>query len=69
MQQIKIFKCMEIELDALELQINHWLAQSKAKVLAINSTIAPQSEGGGRGGSLAATGRCSDVLITILYET
>jgi hypothetical protein len=70
MQQIKIFKALEVETDALELRVNQWLAQSKARVLSISGNIAPQSEGNaGRTSGLGSAGNASDVLLIILYET
>jgi len=64
MQQVKLFKSVETELNSLEDEINKWLATSKARILSITGNIAPQS-------SIKPmedrfTG--SDVLVVVLYE-
>jgi hypothetical protein len=70
MQQIKIFKALEVETDTLETRVNQWLSQSRARVLSISGNIAPQSEGNsGRTSGLGSAGNASDVLLIILYET
>lgn len=70
MQQIKIFKSLEYDIDRLEKEINDWLAQSRARVLQLVGNIAPQSEGGSKsGGSGSGSGtNPSDVVVFILYE-
>lgn len=71
MQQVKIFKALEVEMDVLEQKVNQWIAAAggKIKVLQITGNIAPQSESaGGKTGGLGAAGNASDVLLVILYE-
>ena len=63
MQQVKIFKGVENELVSLEQDINHWAAESKAKIISIMGNIAPQTH---RDQSHAFGS--SDVLIVVLYE-
>ena len=59
MQQVKIFKSIESELNALEDEINEWIAESKAKVINITGNIAAQSTSSG---SLGDSFSGSDVL-------
>ena len=76
MQQIRIFKGVEHELQSLERDINAWLTSSKAKVLQVFGNIAPQTLqsigttpqllGADRGA--AKSFGASDVLIVVLYE-
>ena len=70
MQQIKIFKALEVEMDVLEQKVNQWIAAAggKIKVLQISGNIAPQSDAPGGKGGLGAAGNASDVLLVILYE-
>lgn len=64
MQQVKIFKSVDNELGDMEVQINRWIAESKAKILSIHGNIAPQAGKHGIQGSFSA----ADVLIIVLYE-
>jgi hypothetical protein len=71
MQQVKIFKSIESEVNALEQEINEWLRTSGVRVLQIFGNIAPQSQayepvtsGPAQGGFVP-----SDVLLVVLYET
>ncbi len=70
MQQVKLFKSVENQVDALEKEINDWLSRSGAKVISLTGNIAPQStkleSGSGLGKSTFAP---SDVLVVVLYET
>ncbi len=70
MQQVKIFKNIESEIDELECEINRWIVESRANVINIFGNIAPQTPGvspsGGLGGGAFAP---SDVMIVVLYET
>ena len=61
MEQVKLFKGVEIELQALEDEINVWIKESGARVISLSGNIAPQSEGGG-------TFQTSDILVIITYE-
>ena len=44
MQQIKIFKGIENELNDLESRVNDWLASNPGRVLNAFGNIAPQSD-------------------------
>ena len=73
MQQVKLFKGIESEINQLEAEINDWLNSSGAKVLQINSNIAPQSILPSSSGGLATGGSSqrfapSDLFVAILYE-
>jgi hypothetical protein len=77
MPQIKIFMGLEDDTDSLEQEVNAWLAQSGAKVVHMQSNIAPQAilpsaeptrllgAGAGQQRRFAP----SDIMVTILYET
>ena len=45
MQQVKIFKSVENELNTLEAEMNTWIASSGARIISISGNIAPQSAG------------------------
>ena len=64
MQQVKIFKSVENELNTLEAEMNAWIASSGARIISISGNIAPQSAGALESKSFGA----SDVLIIVLYE-
>lgn len=70
MQQVKLFKGVENEVDSLEKEINDWLSRSGAKVISVTGNIAPQSakrdSAGGLGKSSFAP---SDLFVIVLYET
>ena len=65
MHQVKIFKTVDNELGDLESQINRWIVETKANVIAIHGNIAPQAGKHGLQGSFSS----SDVLVIVLYET
>jgi hypothetical protein len=70
MQQIKIFKTIEPEMEAIEKQINAWIRDNKIRVTNIFGNIAPQS--GAADPKAVTTSRGfapSDVLIIVVYET
>jgi hypothetical protein len=73
MQQVKIFKGLESDTDALEEAVNAWLSESGVRVLQIFGNIAPQSAvaEGKTAGVLAGGSKyaCSDLLIVVLYES
>jgi hypothetical protein len=71
MQQIKIFKGVETEVQTLEAEVNAWIQQSGARIISITGNIAPQSEriGGAEGGADEIRFFPSDVLLVVLYET
>ena len=61
MEQVKLFKGVEMEIRALEDEINEWLKESSARVISVTGNIAPQSGGGG-------SFHTSDILVVITYE-
>jgi len=69
MHQIKIFKGVENDLQAMTQEINAWLAQSKARVLNMYGNIAPQSYSESGRGLTKSEFPPSDVLLVFLYET
>ena len=64
MQQVKLFKSIESELDALEAEINAWASSTGARIISVNGNIAPQTGNQHPLGTFSA----SDVLIIVLYE-
>lgn len=76
MHQIKIFKGVENESDAIERQVNDWLRKSGVRIVNVFGNIAPQSvmtapTGGQLVGAETAAGRRfapSDILLVVLYE-
>lgn len=64
MQQIKLFKSVESEMEALEKDVNIWIAQNKVKVISIVGNISPQTQQPGSMGSFSV----SDILILVTYE-
>ncbi len=61
MEQIRLFKGVEMELRALEDEINEWLRESGARVISVTGNIAPQAS---TGGSFTT----SDILVIVTYE-
>ena len=68
MQQIKIFKGIETEINDLETRVNAWLKESGARVINSIGNIAPQSLTESRGPGLSKSYTPSDVLIVLVYE-
>ena len=71
MQQVKIFKGIENDLDNMEQQINTWLTTNHVEVLSMTGNIAPQGQAKSSGGGGISTGSIyapSDVVIFILYR-
>ncbi len=66
MQQIKIFKGVETDVNSLESDVNGWLKQNGAKVVNIFGNIAPQTRG--HEGPAERRFSPSDILITVVYE-
>ncbi|NIL98555.1 MAG: hypothetical protein GTO76_11365 [Planctomycetales bacterium] len=64
MQQVKIFECLENEINSLEHEINQWLRESGARIISITGNIAPQSVTS----QPKARPAPSDVLLIVLYE-
>jgi hypothetical protein len=71
MQQVKLFKGVESEVQALENEVNAWIRQSGVHVLSVTGNIAPQSlTADAKGAALGGRGLApSDVLLIVLYET
>jgi hypothetical protein len=68
--QVKIFKTIEPEVEALEKQINAWIRDNKVRVINVVGNIAPQS--GAADPKAVTTSRGfapSDVLVIVLYDT
>lgn len=68
-QQIKIFKGVESELELLEKTVNDWIRDTSANVLTVAGNIAPQSESLGSSGRTSSNMRYapSDVILIITY--
>ncbi|XZE54401.1 hypothetical protein SH139x_000363 [Planctomycetaceae bacterium SH139] len=64
MQQVKLFKSVESELEDLQKSINDWIKSSGAKVISITGNIAPQTHVGSGMNTFAS----SDILVVVLYE-
>ena len=64
MQQVKIFKSVDSEIDEMERQINRWMRKSGAKVIAITGNLTAQSSSSGPMNSFAG----GDVLVIVHYE-
>lgn len=69
MQQIKIFKRLESEWEALESSVNEWLAANPVKVVRIFGNIAPP---GPKAAQMSTINRSahdpSDVMLVVVYE-
>jgi uncharacterized phosphosugar-binding protein len=70
-QQVKIFKSLESDIAELESDINTWIRQSGAKIVAITGNIAPQSQPASdkTGGLSKSPFPPSDVVIIVVYVT
>jgi hypothetical protein len=71
MQQIKIFRGIESEIEELEQRINRWLSESQVRVVQMFGNISPQSAGADAAGHGLTKGQFapSDILVVVLYET
>jgi len=71
MQQVKLFKGIESEVQALENEVNAWIRQSGIRVISVTGNIAPQSpKADPTGAALGGRGLVpSDVIVIVLYET
>ena len=68
MQQVKIFKNLESDMTALENEVNTWIRESGAKIVAITGNIAPQTLTTGRSDALGKGAFApSDVIIIVVY--
>ena len=65
MQKVKLFKGIVNELEALEQDINVWLAAQRVKIVSLTGNIAPQTPSQEIG---FGTFPSSDVLVVVLYE-
>jgi hypothetical protein len=71
MQQVKIFKGIENDLDHMEQKINTWLSSNHVEVLSMTGNIAPQSQAttsDGDGISSGSRYAPSDVIMFVLYR-
>ena len=73
MQQVKLFKGIESEIDTLEKEINQWLKETAVRVTQLNANIAPQSVLPSTQGGLSTGGSHqrfapSDLFVMIVYE-
>ena len=70
MQQIKIFKTIEPEIESLEKQINAWIRDNNVRVVNVFGNIAPQSGAADLKAVTTSRGFApSDVLVIVVYET
>lgn len=65
MQQVKIFKSIDTEIENMQQQINRWIGKSGARVLSITGNLSPQPAAAQ--GPLE-TFSASEVLVIVLYE-
>ncbi|MDB4439740.1 hypothetical protein N9153_02320 [Planctomicrobium sp.] len=63
MRQVKLFKGVEMDLTALEEQVNQWVKKSGVEVQQVTGNIAPQANS--NPGQERMSG--SDVLIIVEY--
>lgn len=69
MQQLKFFKGLETDLEALEDEINKWIRDAKVRIVNIFGNLSPQSMTGEGTRNLSRPGfASSDVLLVIVYE-
>ena len=69
MQQVKIFKGIENDLDNMEQKINTWLSSNHVEVLSITGNIAPQGQA--KASDVISSGSIyapSDVIMFVLYR-
>ena len=68
--QIKMFKGLECDLPAFEVQVNKWLAESKVKVVNIFGNLAPQTVSFDQSATSLSKSSFlpSDVWLVIIYE-
>ena len=70
MQQVKIFKGVETDLQVLEGEVNQWLIKTGVRVVNLFGNIAPQTmeitDSRSRLGRSAFG--ASDILIVVVYE-
>ena len=68
MQQVKLFKSVEVEISELETEINNWIRENGIRVVSIQGNIAPQTISDPKAES-ARRFAPSDVLMVVTYET
>lgn len=69
MQQIKIFKGTESDLELLERSVNGWLAEAGVRVVNVFGNLAPQGPRQGQASVLTKGGHApSDLLIVVVFE-
>ncbi|HVP72827.1 MAG TPA: hypothetical protein VMS30_03760 [Phycisphaerales bacterium] len=68
--QIRLFKGVETEVRDMEKEINHWLKDTKARVVHLASNIAPQSnDPQAFAGPKSRQFAPSDLFVAIVYDT
>ena len=67
MQQVKLFKGIETDLNGLESEINQWLRESDARIVQMFGNIAPQTAGSRRVEGTRGF-EASDVFLAVVYE-
>ncbi len=65
MQQVKIFKSVESELEDMERSMNEWIKETGAKIVSITGNIAAQTPSNH---GMSSTFSASDIMIVVLYE-
>ena len=69
MHQIRLFKGVETEIRDMEKEINHWLKDSKARVVHLASNISPQSSDSPTlAGPKSRQFAPSDLFVAIVYD-
>ena len=70
MHQIKFFKAVESDLDALQDEMNGWLKETGAEVVQVLGNIAPQTVPAGQSssGMTKSAFAPSDVLFAVVYK-
>jgi hypothetical protein len=64
MQQVKLFKSVESELESLEAEINRWVVEQEVRVISVTGNISPQTSHGPGDSTFPV----SDVLVILMYE-
>lgn len=65
MQQIKLFRAIDTELEELERTINRWIRKTGVRILSIQGNLTSAGSSSGPGMSSFAGG---DVLIIVHFE-
>jgi hypothetical protein len=70
MQQVKLFKGVENQIDQLEANVNAWIRKAGATVVSVSGNIAPQTVTGPSesAGLTQSDFPPSDVLLIVVYD-